>query len=55
VAESSAPGPRPGSIKRVYALLTAYQTLRLTMTGATDHDPDIHPDRASFTIALNRP
>jgi hypothetical protein len=42
-----------GIDQEVYALLTAYQALRLTMTGATDHDPDIHPDRASFTIALN--
>jgi Insertion element 4 transposase N-terminal/Transposase DDE domain len=42
-----------GIDQEVYALLTAYQTLRLTMTSATDHDPDIPPDRASFTIALN--
>lgn len=42
-----------GIDQEVYALLTAYQTLRLAMTSATDHDPDTHPDRASFTIALN--
>jgi hypothetical protein len=42
-----------GIDQEVYALLTAYQALRLAMTGATDHNPDIHPDRASFTIALN--
>jgi hypothetical protein len=42
-----------GIDQEVYALLTAYQALRLTMAGATDHDPDIAPDRASFTIALN--
>jgi Insertion element 4 transposase N-terminal/Transposase DDE domain len=42
-----------GIDQEVYALLTAYQTLRLAMTSATDHDPDTNPDRASFTIALN--
>ncbi len=42
-----------GIEQEVYALLTAYQALRLAMTGATDHDPDIAPDRAGFTIALN--
>jgi hypothetical protein len=42
-----------GIDQEVYALLTAYQTLRLAMTGATDHDPNTDPDRASFTIALN--
>jgi len=43
----------PGIDQEVYALLTAYQALRLAMTGATDHDPDTTADRASFTIALN--
>jgi Insertion element 4 transposase N-terminal/Transposase DDE domain len=42
-----------GIDQEVYALLTTYQALRLTMTGATDHDPTTDPDRASFTIALN--
>jgi hypothetical protein len=42
-----------GIDQEVYALLTTYQALRLTMTGATDHDPSTDPDRASFTIALN--
>jgi len=42
-----------GIDQEVYALLTAYQALRLAMTGATDTDPDTSPDRASFTIALN--
>jgi hypothetical protein len=42
-----------GIEQEVYALLTAYQALRLAMAGATDHDPDTTPDRASFTIALN--
>ena len=41
-----------GVEQEVYALLTAYQALRLAMTGATDHDPDIAPDRAGFTTAL---
>jgi hypothetical protein len=42
-----------GIDQEVYALLTAYQALRLAMAGATDSDPDTNPDRASFTIALN--
>jgi transposase IS4-like protein/DDE family transposase len=42
-----------GIDQEVYALLTAYQALRLAMSGATDQDPDIAPDRAGFTIALN--
>ncbi len=42
-----------GIDQEVYALLTAYQSLRLAMTSATDHYPDTTPDRASFTIALN--
>jgi hypothetical protein len=42
-----------GIDQEVYALLTAYQILRLTMTGATDTDPATSADRASFTIALN--
>lgn len=41
-----------GIEQEVYALLTAYQAVRLAMTGATDHDPDIAPDRAGFTTAL---
>jgi hypothetical protein len=39
--------------QEVYALLTAYQALRLAMTSATDSDPHTNSDRASFTIALN--
>jgi DDE family transposase len=42
-----------GIDQEVYALLTAYQTIRLAMTDATDSDPTTRPDRASFTIALN--
>jgi hypothetical protein len=41
-----------GIEQEVYALLTTYQALRLAMSGAADHDPDIAPDRASFKIAL---
>lgn len=39
--------------QEVYALLTAYQCVRLAMADATDSDPTASSDRASFTIALN--
>ncbi|MDQ1647208.1 MAG: hypothetical protein QOJ50_3392 [Cryptosporangiaceae bacterium] len=42
-----------GVSQEVYALLTAYQAVRLTMAGATTSDPTTSPDRASFTIALH--
>lgn len=42
-----------GIEQEVYALLTAYQALRLAMASATDHDPNTAPDRAGFTTALN--
>ena len=42
-----------GIDQEVYALLTAYQALRLAMSDATDQAPNITADRASFTIALN--
>jgi len=42
-----------GVTQEVYALLVTYQALRLAMADATDTRPDIDPDRASFTIALN--
>ncbi len=42
-----------GIDQEVYALLTAYQALRLAMSDAIGQAPDITPDRASFTIALN--
>ncbi|MFI5842746.1 IS4 family transposase [Catenuloplanes sp. NPDC051500] len=42
-----------GIAQEVYALLTGYQALRLAMASATDSDPAINADRASFTIALN--
>lgn len=42
-----------GISQEVYALLTAYQAVRLTMASATTSDPATSPDRASFTIALH--
>jgi hypothetical protein len=40
-------------IQETWALLTAYQALRTAMADAVLHRPDLDPDRASFTIALN--
>lgn len=42
-----------GIDQEVYALLITYQILRTAMADATTSRPDINPDRASFTIALN--
>jgi hypothetical protein len=42
-----------GITQEIYALLTTYQILRLAMTDATDSQPGLDPDRASFTIALH--
>lgn len=42
-----------GVTQEIYALLTCYQLLRTAMTDATNSDPNLDPDRASFTIALN--
>jgi hypothetical protein len=42
-----------GIDQEVYALLTAYQTLRLAMADALGSDPAVSDDRASFTTALN--
>lgn len=42
-----------GVQQEIYALLTAYQVLRLAMADATTACPGISDDRASFTIALN--
>ena len=42
-----------GVDQEVYALLVTYQILRTAMADATATLPDIDPDRASFTIALN--
>jgi hypothetical protein len=41
-----------GIAQELYALLVTYQILRLAMADATDTRPDLDPDRASFTIAL---
>lgn len=41
-----------GIAQEVYALLSAYQLLRIAITDATGTVPDADPDRASFTIAL---
>jgi hypothetical protein len=40
-------------IQETWALLVAYQALRTAMSDAVLHRPDIDPDRAAFTIALN--
>jgi hypothetical protein len=42
-----------GIEQEVYALLVTYQALRIAITDATLPYPDVDPDRASFTIALN--
>ena len=42
-----------GIDQEIYALLTCYQILRLAMADATSTQPDVDPDRASFTIALH--
>ncbi|MET7729728.1 IS4 family transposase, partial [Streptomyces mirabilis] len=42
-----------GTTQEIYALLVAYQVLRLAMADATGTRPGIDPDRASFTIALH--
>jgi len=41
-----------GIDQEVYALLVCYQILRLAMADATGTQPEVDPDRASFTIAL---
>jgi hypothetical protein len=41
-----------GIDQEVWALLTAYQVLRIAMTDATDSRPGLDPDRASFAVAL---
>lgn len=42
-----------GVAQEIYALLITYQLLRTAMTDATDSQPGIDPDRASFSIALH--
>ncbi|MFU8855224.1 IS4 family transposase, partial [Micromonospora sp. SL1-18] len=41
-----------GLEQEIWAQLTVYQALRRAMTEATDTDPSLDPDRASFAIAL---
>lgn len=41
-----------GIAQEVYALLTAYQLIRIAIADATAAVPDADPDRASFSIAL---
>lgn len=42
-----------GVRQEIYALLVAYQAIRLAMADATDAQPDLDPDRACFTTALS--
>ena len=42
----------PGITQEIYALLTAYQALRIAITDTTLTAPGTDPDRASFTVAL---
>lgn len=41
-----------GLEQEIYALLVAYQALRIAICDATIARPDIDPDRGSFTVAL---
>jgi Insertion element 4 transposase N-terminal/Transposase DDE domain len=41
-----------GIEQEVYALLVAYQALRIAICDATLGTPDVDPDRGSFTVAL---
>lgn len=42
----------PGIAQEIYALLTAYQVIRIAIADATLAIPGTDPDRASFSIAL---
>lgn len=42
-----------GLDQEIHALLIVYQLLRTAMVDATDSQPGLDPDRASFTTALN--
>lgn len=42
-----------GVEQEVYALLVAYQAIRIAIADTAIARPDIDPDRASFTVALN--
>ncbi|MEW2813274.1 IS4 family transposase [Streptomyces massasporeus] len=47
-------GRYPAAVtQETWALLVAYQALRTAMSDAVLHRPDIDPDRAAFTVALN--
>lgn len=47
-------GRHPAAVtQETWALLVAYQALRTAMSDAVLHRPDIDPDRAAFTVALN--
>jgi hypothetical protein len=41
-----------GLIQEIYALLTAYQLIRIAIADATATSPGTDPDRASFSVAL---
>jgi hypothetical protein len=43
----------PGITQEIYALLTAYQAIRIAITDTTLTAPGTDPGRASFTIALH--
>ena len=43
---------RAGAEQELWALLTAYQLIRMAMTAAAESVPGTDPDRASFTAAL---
>ena len=43
----------PGIAQEIYAILTAYQAIRIAMADATATRPGTDPDRASFTVALH--
>lgn len=42
-----------GVDQEIHALLVTYQILRTAMTDATNSEPGVDPDRASFSIALH--
>ena len=42
-----------GVEQELWALLCTYQALRIAISDALLHRPDINPDRASFTVALH--
>jgi hypothetical protein len=42
-----------GLEQEIYALLVAYQALRIAICDATISAPDLDPDRGSFTVALH--